>query len=79
MLSTFLLALAAVAVAMGIMAVGLLSRNRCLRGSCGGPDVLDSAGESLRCGACPRSEGPAGEGRDQTTLPPVTSTTEPVT
>ncbi len=75
MLTTFLLALGAVAIAMAIMAVGLLSRNRCLRGSCGGPDVLDANGESLRCGACPRND----EVDDQTTLPPVTRTTEPVT
>lgn len=79
MLTTFLLALGAVAVAMGIMAVGLLSRNRCLRGSCGGPDVLDANGESLRCGACPRNDEAGAEGGDQTTLPPVTRTTEPVT
>ncbi len=75
MLTTFLLALGAVGIAMAIMAIGLISRNRCLRGSCGGPDVLDASGESLRCGACPRNEG----ADDQTTLPPVTRTTEPVT
>ncbi len=69
-----LLAIGFFAIAMGVMAVGLLSKNRCLRGSCGGPDVLDAHGESLRCGACPQ------RGTDrQTTLPPVTSTTEPVT
>lgn len=72
--ATILLAAGFVAVAMVLMAVGLLVKNRCLRGSCGGPDVLDARGESLRCGACPkRSED------DQTTLPPVTKTTAPVT
>ena len=65
------------AFAMAIMAIGLLSKNRCLRGSCGGPDVLDAQGESLRCGACPRRDDP--EAGIQTTLPPVTSTTDPVT
>ncbi len=63
--------------AMAIMAVGLLSRNRCLRGSCGGEPVLDGRGEPLSCGACPRRDDAAAAG--QTTLPPVTSTTEPVT
>ena len=70
------LAVAFFAIAMAIMAVGLLSRNRCLRGSCGGPEVRDSQGESLRCGACPKRED---DGADYTTLPPVTKTTEPVT
>lgn len=64
------------AIAMAIMAVGLISKNRCLRGSCGGPEVRDAQGESLRCDACPKHED---DGADYTTLPPVTKTTEPVT
>ena len=55
-MTVVLLAIAFVGVAMGIMAIGLLSKNRCLRGSCGGPDVLDAQGDSLRCGACPRRD-----------------------
>ncbi len=74
-----LLAVVFFAIAMAIMAIGLLSKNRCLRGSCGGPDVLDAQGDSLRCGACPKREDPSANGADYTTLPPVTSTTEPVT
>lgn len=74
-MTTVVLAAGFIAFAMAIMAIGLMSKNRCLRGSCGGPDVLDAEGESLRCGACPRERDVA----DQTTLPPVTSTTEPVT
>jgi hypothetical protein len=38
---------------MAIMAVGLIFGNRCLRGSCGGPDVLGADGESLSCATCP--------------------------
>lgn len=76
-MTVILLAVGFVALAMGIMAVGLLSRNRCLRGSCGGEGVLDARGEPISCGACPRRED--GDSADQTTLPPVTSTTEPVT
>ena len=78
-MTVVLLAIGFVGVAMAIMAIGLLSKNRCLRGSCGGPDVLDAQGESLRCGACPRRDEQAASPGDQTTLPPVTSTTEPVT
>ncbi len=78
-LTTALLAVGVVAAAMGIMAVGLLAKGRCLRGSCGGPDIVDANGDSLRCGACPKPPGRNGSVADQTTLPPVTSTTEPVT
>ncbi len=78
-MSVVLLAIGFVGIAMAIMAIGLLSKNRCLRGSCGGPDVLDAQGESLRCGACPRRDEQGTASGDQTTLPPVTSTTEPVT
>jgi hypothetical protein len=78
-MTVVLLAAAFIGTAMAIMAIGLLSKNRCLRGSCGGPDVLDAQGESLRCGACPRRDEQAAVSDDQTTLPPVTSTTDPVT
>ena len=77
--TTVLLAVGFIAFVMAIMAIGLMSKNRCLRGSCGGQEVFDARGESLRCGACPREQSPSSEGTDQTTLPPVTSTTEPVT
>lgn len=50
----FFLTTAVMAGAMLVMAVGLFFKYPCLRGSCGGPDVLDSDGESLRCDACPR-------------------------
>jgi len=39
--------------AMTLMAVGIIFGNRCLRGSCGGPDVVDPDGESLSCDTCP--------------------------
>ena len=35
------------------LSVGVLVSGRCLRGSCGGPDVLDADGESLKCATCP--------------------------
>ena len=50
----FLLTAAAIAAIMLAMAVGLFFRYPCLRGSCGGEDVLDAQGESLRCAACPK-------------------------
>ena len=50
----FLLSAGLIAGVMLIMAVGLLFKYPCLRGSCGGPDVVDSEGRSLRCDTCPR-------------------------
>jgi hypothetical protein len=48
-----LLTVAVIGIAMLAMAVGAIFSNRCLRGSCGGPDVLGPGGESLSCDTCP--------------------------
>ena len=57
-----LISVVVVAAAMLAMSVGVLFSNRCLRGSCGGPDVLGPDGESLNCATCPnREEEPAEE------------------
>jgi hypothetical protein len=42
-----------IALIMLAMAVGVVFKNRCLRGSCGGPEVLDSNGDPLSCATCP--------------------------
>ncbi|MFQ5792216.1 MAG: hypothetical protein ACE5JI_17240 [Acidobacteriota bacterium] len=52
-MTVFLLTLALVGLAMLIMGVGVLFGNRCLRGSCGGPEATGPDGESLTCAACP--------------------------
>ena len=44
---------------MLIMAVGVLFKYPCLRGSCGGPDLVGPEGESLKCAVCPRRNAPA--------------------
>lgn len=54
----FLLSAVIIALAMLGMAVGVLLSNRCLRGSCGGPDVLGPNGESLTCATCPNRDRP---------------------
>jgi len=41
-----------IAVVMAGMAVGVIFSNRALRGSCGGPAVLDPDGEPITCGNC---------------------------
>lgn len=53
-MTLFLLTAGMIAGVMLIMAVGLLFKYPCLRGSCGGPDVVDGEGRSLRCDTCPR-------------------------
>ena len=55
----FLLTAGIMGGAMLIMAVGLLFKYPCLRGSCGGPDLLGTDGEPLTCATCPnRHKGP---------------------
>lgn len=54
MATLILLTVAVFAVAMSIMAVGVVFDRRCLRGSCGGPEVTGPDGEGLTCAACPR-------------------------
>ena len=48
-MALFLLTLGGMAIVMAIMAVGVMLDGRCLRGSCGGPDVTGPDGESLAC------------------------------
>jgi hypothetical protein len=35
------------------MSVGVIARGRCLRGSCGGPEVRLASGEKVSCSTCP--------------------------
>ena len=60
-----LISVVVVAFAMLAMSVGVLFSNRCLRGSCGGPEVLGPDGESLNCATCPNRETSEGEGRQE--------------
>lgn len=53
----FLLTVGVIGGAMLIMAVGLAFKYPCLRGSCGGADVLTADGRPLTCDVCPRRRG----------------------
>ena len=53
-MTIFLLTLAVFATAMLIMAVGVIFHRPCLRGSCGGADILTPDGDSLACSTCPK-------------------------
>jgi hypothetical protein len=57
-----LLTILVIGLAMLAMAVGAMFSNRCLRGSCGGPDVLGPDGEPLTCETCPLREPAADKG-----------------
>jgi hypothetical protein len=51
-----------VGASIAAMAIGVMFRRPCLRGSCGGPDVRGPAGESLSCATCPNRERREGDG-----------------
>lgn len=48
-----LLSIGVIGAAMAAMAVGVIFSNRCLRGSCGGPDAFGPDGQTLNCATCP--------------------------
>jgi hypothetical protein len=56
MTTLVLVTVAVMALAMAGMAVGVIFSNKCLRGSCGGPEVLGPDGQSLSCDTCPLKE-----------------------
>ncbi len=58
MTAVILLSIIVVGLVMLAMSVGAMFSNRCLRGSCGGPEVLGRDGESLNCAACPHRTAP---------------------
>jgi hypothetical protein len=53
LLPVFVLTLAAIGIAVAAMAVGVIFKRPCLRGSCGGPAALGPKGEKLSCATCP--------------------------
>lgn len=55
-MSVVFLTLGVFLVVMLIMAIGVIFKRPCLRGSCGGPEVLTSSGESLSCATCPNKK-----------------------
>ena len=62
-MSTFWLVFAIAVVLLGLgiagMAIGVIFRRPCLRGSCGGPAVLGRGGEKISCGDCPNRQSTA--------------------
>lgn len=53
----FLLAVAIFGSVVAAMAVGVMFKRPCLRGSCGGTPVLGPDGHKLSCETCPNRKG----------------------
>jgi hypothetical protein len=70
MMGVILLSIIGVALAMLTMAVGAIVSNRCLRGSCGGREVLGFDGEPLTCDTCPLRDTPQSDARATARRPP---------
>jgi hypothetical protein len=60
-LPVFGVVLLAIGLAVAAMAVGVMFKRPCLRGSCGGPALHGARGEKLSCATCPnRKQGAEG-------------------
>ena len=57
----FLAVLALVGLGVAAMAVGVIFKRPCLRGSCGGPAIHTPQGEKISCATCPNRDKPAHE------------------
>lgn len=54
--TVFVLAAVLIGAAVLAMAVGVIFRRPCLRGSCGGPAVVGPGGEKISCSGCPNKD-----------------------
>lgn len=52
-MTLLLLTIVLMGLVMAAMSVGVILSNRCLRGSCGGPEVRGPDGTPLSCETCP--------------------------
>ena len=59
-LPVFLVVFAVIGLAVVAMAVGVMFKRPCLRGSCGGPAAVASDGTRLSCDTCPNRKRTAG-------------------
>ncbi len=62
LLTVFLLALALIGAGVLAMAIGVIFRRPCLRGSCGGPDATAPDVQKLSCANCPNRRRPTTNG-----------------
>jgi hypothetical protein len=57
LVAVFVVTFVFIALAVGAMAAGSRMTGRCLRGSCGGPQVHDAEGRKIACVGCPNHRG----------------------
>jgi hypothetical protein len=48
-----------IGASIAAMAIGVMFRRPCLRGSCGGPALRDARGEAISCATCPNRRRPS--------------------
>lgn len=53
LLPVFLVVLVLLGLGVAAMAIGVMFRRPCLRGSCGGPALHTASGEKISCATCP--------------------------
>lgn len=56
LVTVFVLAAVLIGLAVLAMAIGVIFKRPCLRGSCGGPAVVGPDGEKLSCSDCPNRQ-----------------------
>ena len=56
LLTVFVLALVLIGAGVLAMAIGVIFRRPCLRGSCGGKAITTPDGERLSCATCPNRQ-----------------------
>jgi hypothetical protein len=56
LLTVFVLALLLIGAGVLAMAIGVMFRRPCLRGSCGGKGITTAEGERLSCATCPNRQ-----------------------
>ncbi len=60
LLPMFLVVLALLGLGLLGMAIGVIFKRPCLRGSCGGPALHTPGGEKISCATCPNRKPDAG-------------------
>jgi hypothetical protein len=51
-MTIFIASVAFIGLAMLVMSIGVIFSNKCLRGSCGGPDAIGPDGQPMSCPTC---------------------------
>lgn len=62
LLVVLLASLVLIGASVAAMAIGVMFRRPCLRGSCGGPEVRTASGQKISCVTCPNRHRPAAAG-----------------